>query len=206
MDFQEVVRRRRMTRSFTAEPLAEGTTERILRTANRAPSAGFSQGYAWIVLDTPTQLAPFWRLAGAGEPSGDDATDAIFAGLANAPLVIVPLSCKSAYLNRYAEPDKGWSDGAESHWPVPYWDIDTGFTVLLMLLAAENEGLGALFFGFGMEAGETERFREHYGVPADHTPIGAVAVGHPDPSIDHRGSARRIARRPLEQVAHRGQW
>ena len=60
------------------------------------------------------------------------------------PAGVVPFSCKDVYLERYARPDKGWTDRDEAHWPVPYWDIDTGFTALLMLLAAVDEGLGAL--------------------------------------------------------------
>jgi hypothetical protein len=64
-----------------------------------------------------------------------------------APLLVVPLACKAAYLDRYAEPDKGWTDREEGRWPVPYWYIDTGFAALLMLLTAVDEELGGLFFG-----------------------------------------------------------
>ena len=63
----------------------------------------------------------------------------------------MPLSCKDIYLDRYARQDKGWTDRDEAHWPVPYWDIDTGFTALLMLLTAVDERLGALFFGIPPE-------------------------------------------------------
>src|SRR6185437_5214725 len=95
-----------------------------------------------------------------------------------APLVIVPLSCKEIYLDRYAREDKGWTDRDDAHWPVPYWDIDTGFMAMLMLLAAVDEGLGALFFGIFPEL--MDRFRERFGVPGQYVPIGAVAIGHPD--------------------------
>jgi nitroreductase len=47
----EVIKRRRMVHAFTAEPLAPGTAERLLQAANRAPSAGFSQGYSFLVLE-----------------------------------------------------------------------------------------------------------------------------------------------------------
>jgi hypothetical protein len=30
--------------------------------------------------------------------------------MSQAPLVIVPMASKDAYLSRYAEPDKGWTD------------------------------------------------------------------------------------------------
>ncbi|HEX9063754.1 MAG TPA: nitroreductase family protein [Streptosporangiaceae bacterium] len=208
MEFGEVIRKRRMVRAFTAEPLDPGATERVLRAANRAPSAGFSQGYALLVLDEPDQLAPFWELAfAAGEDEGDEQDNNAgpsLKGLANAPLVVVPLSCKDAYLDRYARPDKGWADRDESRWPVPYWDIDTGFMALLMLLAAVDEGLGALFFG--ILPAQIPRFRALYGVPGAYQPIGAVAIGHPDPAADRGGSSRVIGRRRLDDVVHRGRW
>ena len=80
-----------------------------------------------------------------------------------APLLIVPLSNKSAYLDRYAEPDKGWTDRDESRWPVPYWDVDAGMAALLMLLTAVDEGLGACFFGVPPD--RLAAFREAFGVP-----------------------------------------
>jgi nitroreductase len=144
MDFVDVIRKRRMVRAFSSDPLDPGVAQRLLAAANRAPSAGFSQGYALLVLDQPDRLRPFWDLLAAeGRPSGAPEFDPV----TNAPLVIVPMSCKDIYLDRYAQEGKGWADRDESRWPVPYWDIDTGFMALLMLLAAVDEGLGALFFG-----------------------------------------------------------
>src|SRR5215475_6815003 len=180
MEFGEVIRKRRMVRAFTSEPLDPGLAQRLLTAANRAPSAGFSQGYALLVLDRPDQLRQFWDLLAADEqPAG--APD--FDPVTNAPLVVVPMSCKDIYLDRYARQDKGWTDRSESHWPVPYWDIDTGFTALLMLLAAVDEGLGALFFGIPPDL--IPDFRSLYGVPGQYVPIGAVAIGHPDLPADH---------------------
>jgi hypothetical protein len=103
--------------------------------------------------------------------------------MSRAPLIIVPLACKDIYLDRYARPDKGWADRDESHWPVPYWYIDTGFATLLILLAAVDEGLGAVFFGIMPE--NMPDFRSRFGVSDNWTPIGAIAVGHP---------ARRLTR------------
>ena len=51
-----------MVRAFTGEPLAPGLTEQLLRAANRAPSAGFSQGYSFLVLEGPEQAAPLWEI------------------------------------------------------------------------------------------------------------------------------------------------
>ncbi|NUO59642.1 MAG: nitroreductase family protein, partial [Hamadaea sp.] len=50
MEFADVVRRRRMVRQFEDRPLAPEVVERILATALRAPSAGFAQGWEFLVL------------------------------------------------------------------------------------------------------------------------------------------------------------
>lgn len=192
-----------MVRAYTDEPLAPEAVQRILAAANRAPSAGFSQGYALLTLRGPQQLEPFWRLVGSYH-GAEEAAGPSFDPVTRAPLVVVPLSCKKIYLDRYARADKGWTDRAESHWPVPYWDIDTGFTALLMLLAAVDEGLGALFFGIPPDL--IEQFRQLYGVPAEYVPIGAVAVGHPDLGADKGGSSRVIKRRTIEDLVHEGHW
>jgi nitroreductase len=119
-----------------------------------------------------------------------------------ASLLVVPLACKAAYLDRYAEPDKGWTDRDEAHWPIPYWYIDTGFAALLMLLTAVDEGLGGLFFGLPPKA--STALRTVFGVPDDHEPIGVIAIGPPAPG-GSTGSAWR-GRRPLDQVVHHGHW
>jgi nitroreductase len=204
MEFAQIIAKRRMVRAYTDEPVDPASIERILRAANRAPSAGFSQGYALLTLQGQEQLGPFWRLL-SGPDEGDGAAGApSFEPVTHAPVVVVPLSCKDVYLDRYARQDKGWTDRDEAHWPVPYWDIDTGFMALLMLLTAVDEGLGALFFGIQPELiGE---FRQLYGVPDAYTPIGAVTIGHPDPAADQGGSSKVIKRRSLDDLVHRGRW
>ena len=192
-----------MARAYTGEPVDHAARDRILAAANRAPSAGFSQGYALLTLEGADQLAPFWRLMSSDDGDESD-TGPSFDPVTKAPLVVVPMSCKDIYLDRYARQDKGWTDRDEAHWPVPYWDIDTGFTALLMLLAAVDEGLGALFFGIPPDL--IAEFRELYGVPEQYLPIGALAIGHPDPAADQGGSARVIKRRALDELVHRGRW
>jgi nitroreductase len=207
VEFSEVIKRRKMIRAFTGEPVAPGTTERLLRAANRAPSAGFSQGYSFLVLEGKEQSAPLWEIfyedapsAGAREAEERAEIDA----LSRAPVVIVPLACKDVYLDRYAQPDKGWTDRDESHWPVPYWYVDTGFTALLILLAVVDEGLGAVFFG--IQPAIMASFRARFGVPEKWTPIGAIAIGHPDPDADPVAPARASDRKSLDELMHRGRW
>jgi nitroreductase len=198
VEFQEVVRRRRMVRSFDPSPLDDEVVERMLENALHAPSAGFSQAWGFLVLTEPDDRAQFWSVASPeGGPAGPRWT-----GIADAPVIIVPLSNKSAYLERYAQPDKGWTDRDEQRWPVPYWDIDTGFAALLMLLTAVDQGLGALFFGIPPD--RIPPFRSAFGVPDDHTPIGAIAVGRRVP--DTPSPSLRRGRRPVEEVVHRGRW
>jgi nitroreductase len=118
-----------------------------------------------------------------------------------APAVIVPMSCKRVYLDRYAQPDKGWTDRDEARWPVPFWHIDTGMATLLILLTAVDEGLGALYFGIVPEA--VEPFKAAFGIPADHEPIGAVAIGYEEG--DERRDLR-ARRRPFGDVIHHQSW
>ncbi len=118
-------------------------------------------------------------------------------------MIILPCASKEAYLDRYAEPDKGWADRDETRWPVPYWDVDCGFATMAMLLTAVDEGLGALFFGiFERAAGSCGR--GSFGIPDEFRPIGAVALGWPAP--DEPSPSLRRGRRPSEDVIHRGHW
>lgn len=199
MEFREVVRRRRMVRSFTDAPVPAETVERMLEHATRAPSAGFSQGWAFLVLDTTADVARFWAST-SPDPQADNAW---LRGMRTAPVVIVPLAHKDAYLDRYAEPDKGWSDRDEARWVAPYWYVDTGMASLLILQTAVDEGLGACFFGIPVS--RVAAFRAEFGVPDDHAPLGAIAVGRPD-TAPGRGSATRRVRRGLDEVVHRGHW
>ncbi len=200
MELRDVVRRRRMVRAFQPDrPVSPEQVTRLLDAAVRAPSAGFTQGWDFLVLDEPDDRQLFWQATAdlTTEP------DTWLRGVMTAPLLIVCLSHKQAYLDRYAEPDKGWTDRSEEHWPVPYWHVDTGMAALLMLLAAVDEELAACFFGVG-QTPEIERFRHAFDVPDDRFPVGVVAVGYAAP--DRRSPSLRRGRRPLSAVAHRSRF
>ncbi|HQR27192.1 MAG TPA: nitroreductase family protein [Nocardioides sp.] len=202
MELGEVVRRRRMVRSYTGEPVSRAVVDRALEHAVRAPSAGFSQGWGFLVLDEPQDVAAFWE--STTDPEDLAAPDPWLAGMSRAPVVIVPCSSKAAYLERYAEPDKGWSDRAETRWPMPFWHMDAAMASLLVLLTAVDEGLGACFFG--IPPGRDAALRTRFGIPEDHDPVGAITIGHPAPSPGAAGSTARRRRRPTAEVVHRGQW
>ena len=198
VEFSEVIRRRRMVRNYDPDrPIPPEVRDRLLATALRAPSAGFSQGWGFLVLEEPADRDRFWAATtDPGEP------DTWLTGLRRAPLLVVCCSHKDAYLDRYAESDKGWTDRDEAHWPVPYWDIDTGFAALLMLLDAVDQRLGACFFGVPPD--RIGALREAFGVPEQFTPIGVVSVGYPAP--DRRSPSLRRGHRPVDQVVHHGRW
>lgn len=189
-----------MVRNYASDPVDPAVVDRVLAAGHRAPSAGNSTGWAFLVLDTADDVARYWR-ATAGDRVA--APDRWLRGMMTAPVLVVPLSSKDAYLDRYAEPDKGWVDRDESRWPVPYWHTDTAMAAMLMLLTAVDEGLGACFFGIPAVA--VERFRAEFDVPASYAPVGVVSLGHRVDDPGPEGSAGR-GRAPVAEVTHRGRW
>jgi nitroreductase len=196
MEFQDVVRRRRMVRSYDPDrPVPPEIVDRIVDNALRAPSAGFSQGWGFLVLDNAADIELF---KDAVRP--ETQPERWFAANVEAPLLIVALANKQVYLDRYAQSDKGHTDRSDAWWPAPYWDIDTGFASLLMLLTAVDAGLGACFFG--LPADRVEPFKAQFGVPEQFSPIGAISIGYSqEPPRDLSGR-----RRPRAEVVHRGRW
>jgi len=197
-----------MTRAFDERPLEPGVLDGLVDLAARAPSAGKTQGWHLVVLEgDETEL--FW-----------DATlptvrrDSFrWQHLLSAPVIALPLADSKAYVDRYAEPDKaqtGLGSGAAA-WPVPYWTIDASMAVMTLLLAAEDAGLGALFFGvFRGERG----LRQRLGIPGGLELLGAVALGYPaDPtgeigpnSASGPGRSAGRDRRGARQIIRRGHW
>lgn len=196
MEFQDVVAHRRMVRHYVKDrPVPPDVVETIVKNALRGPSAGFSQGFGFLVLDMPDDIARF-RAAATPEREAEHWFSATF----DAPLVIVACSNKDAYLDRYAEADKGFSDRSDAWWPVPYWDVDTGFASLLVLLTAVDQGLGACFFG--VPKTRVDAVRGAFGIPERFKPIGAITLGYPDEPARDLSSRRK----PVGEVVHRGYW
>jgi len=199
VEFSEVVRKRRMVRHYDPDrPVPAGVVTTALRNAIHAPSAGFSQGWDFVVLTTPEQREAYW----AATTDPDDEPDSWLAGISSAPALILCLSDEGTYLRRYAEPDKGWTDMDEARWPVPYWDIDTGMAALMILLTVVDQGLGACFFGAPAEAHQD--VFEAFDIPHDRNLVGVVSLGYPLPDV-RSGSLGR-GRRGLDQVAHYGRF
>jgi nitroreductase len=199
MELSEAVRGRRMVRTYDPDrPVARSTIDDLLGLAVRAPSAGHTQGWHFLVLDQPDGRDAFWAATTDADEAGDD----WLSRLRTAPALIVCLSDKTAYLDRYAETDKGWADRDEAHWPVPYWHIDTGMAAMIVLLGAQDAGLGACFFG--VPAGHHGAVREAFGLPDRLTAIGVVSLGYPVP--DRRSPSLKRGRRPAADVISYGSF
>jgi nitroreductase len=203
MELDVAIRKRRMCRNFSARSVDSAVVDRLLDRARRAPSAGHSQGWSFLVLEGPEQTGRFWEAT--SEPSWLAAPDP--PGLLAAPVVVVPLSSTQVYLDRYSEPDKvAFGLTSAPAWPAPFWTIDVSFATMLLLLGAVEEGLGALFFGLRRPASV---LRAEFGVPDEWEPIGAVALGWPADDEPGSGAGSGSAwrgRRPLAAVVHRGGW
>jgi nitroreductase len=185
-----------MVRTYDlSRPVPAEVTDQIIGNGPRAPSAGFSRGWAFLVLDKAGDVA---RFRGVVRP--EDHPENWFAANVDAPLLIIAHSDKDACLDRYALPGKGFTDRSDAWWSAPCWDIDTGFASLLMLLTAADAGLGACFFGIPVE--RIDACRAAFGVPAQFTPIGAISAGcSHEPPRDLGGR-----RKPKAETIRRGRW
>jgi nitroreductase len=202
MEFQDVVDRRRMVRNYAETPVDPKIVERALRNATHAPSAGFSQGWAFLLLETPEDVRRWWQVT--TDPEDLANPDDWLAGMMRAPVVIVPCSSKAAYLRRYAEKDKGWVDQDEARWPVPFWHMDAAMASLLILQTAVDAGLGGCFFGIPVE--RVQAVRAEFGIDPDYDPVGVITLGHRTGDSGAAGSPARRPRKPLSDVVHRGSW
>ncbi len=200
MELADVVRSRRMVRAFEPRPVPPDVLDRVLDLARRVPAAGNTQGLDLVVLEGPAETARYWD---ATLPPPRRARFP-WPRLLDAPVLVVPVGHPGAYVERYAEPDKAATGLGESPdaWPVPYWYVDTAFAAMVALLAAADEGLGALFFGqFEHEAA----VKAALGIPAERRPVGTIALGYAAEQQRPSVSGQR-PRRPFDDVVHRGGW
>jgi nitroreductase len=169
MQFGDVIQRRRMVRNFADEPVPTGVIERIAAIAQRAPSAGFSQGQRLIIVTDPDLRHAL------GVIGGDDFYEQQGFGrwIGKAPVQFVPCVSEQVYRDRYSEPDKLQEDGTPIEWPIPYWWMDIGCTVENLLLAVVDAGYAAGFAG----ADDLDALRALLGIPADFAPVGIIPVG-----------------------------
>ena len=196
--FYDLLKKRRAVRSYTGERVPRETLERIARAARRGPNAGYSQGLRLLVVDDPQQIA---ALAALQEDEGSQ------NWFRSAAAHILVMTREQDYHDRYNRPDKlAVTGGVEVLWPVPFWHVDAGAALMLVLLAALAEGLGAGVYGVPVE--EDARWRELLGIPDDLTIVTGVTVGQPaeDPDWDRASSVFSQRRRAHDEVVKWNRW
>ena len=201
MDLRDILKRRRMVRHYTGETILRETLERIVATVRRAPSAGFSQGQRLLVVDDPGLLADLAALAeGAGAGEAD-----LEPWFPSAPAHVLVLTREADYHERYNRDDK-LRDGAEIEWPVPFWYVDAGATLMLLLLTAVDEGLSAGVYGVPVE--QDPAWRALLGIPADLRIVAGVTIGRgaPDPVWSSRTSRATQPRRRIDEQVRWNAW
>lgn len=151
MEFERVVKRRRMCRDFTGDDVAEEQVEGILELARRFPSAGHTQPQEFVVV----------RDRAVKEDLARAALHQTF--IAEAPVVVAVVSDTERSRTRYGR------RGVEF-----YSVIDGAFAAMLVLLAAVDQGLGAAFVAAFDDRGVSRAL----GLPEHVRPIGLIAIGH----------------------------
>ncbi len=201
MEFAELVRRRRMTRAFSADAVDDAVLRRVLDAARRVPSAGNTQGFDFVVLVGADETSRYWDVTLPVEKRDGFR----WTNLLTAPVIVTVWADPSAYVSRYGEPDKartGLGDSTD-RWATPYWTVDASFAAMAMQYAAIDEGLGVLFFGMFDHAAAVAA---ELGVPADREAIGTLAIGWPVDDGEEPGRSQDRTRRDLDDVVHRGGW
>lgn len=194
MEFGEILRKRRMVRNYTDEPVDRESVDRIIQAGRRAPSAGFTQGQSFVVVTDPDIRQRVAALAGEDSyvESGFD------PWISKAPVHVIVCVNEQDYHRRYREKDKA-PDG-DMVWPVPYWWVDAGASMMLVLLAAIEEGLAAGFLGVQ----SIPNLKQLLDIPEEVEPIGVITIGHPAP--DRRSGSLERGWRPDAEIKHWQRW
>lgn len=198
MEFRDVLAKRRMHRAFLPDPIPEEQIERIAGVIRRAPSGGFSQGGSIVVVTDAGKRAEIARAFGDEHYSTNGRNY-----IADAPVLMVISANESLYHARYTEADKlAATGGTEVEWPVPYWFVDAGALMMLVLMAAIDEGLASAFIG---HPDQKRIFTELLGLPDEVMPIGLAVIGKPGESPP-TGSRLKSRQRELSDLVHRDRW
>jgi nitroreductase len=196
MEFAEVVRRRRMVRHFKPDPIDPDVIDAMLRLAQRAPSAGYTQGQSFVIVTDPALRKEVARCC------GEEHYESMLGHpwISEAPVQAIPCVSEAAYHRRYQEQDKIREDGTEIEWPVPFWFIDVGCSAMLMLLAAVDNQLAAGYAGIM----DTPGLKKLLGIPDEVTPVGVIPIGYPDEDV--RSPSLKRGRRNFDDFVHRERW
>ena len=196
MEFQKAVRKRRMVRHFAGDSVPMETINQILELAQHAPSAGFSQGSAYVVVTDPELKKEVAKLQG----EEDYSTSGFHRWISEAPVAIVACVSEKLYHDRYNEPDKLNEEGKEIEWPTPYWFFDVGAGCMIVLLGAVDAGLAAAFTGVF----DVPRMKKLLGIPPHFHPVGVISMGRG--AEDVKSPSLKRGRRQWSDVVHYDRW
>ena len=197
LEFETVVRKRRMVRNFQPKPIPKNLVEGILDLAQHSPSAGFSQGWGYVIVTDPDLRKKVGELQGELDFY---AKKRFHRFVSEAPVLIIACTSEELYHERYREPDKLSEDGTEIEWPTPYWHFDIGCACMLILLGAVDKGLAAAFTGVF----RVQQMKNLLGIPELFHPVGVISLGYP--ADDIKSPSLKRGRRPVSQVVHYEHW
>jgi len=197
LEFDKVVLKRRMVRNFQPRPVPKEVVDKILELALHAPSAGFSQGWAYVVVQDEKLRKQIGDLQGETDFY---ASRRFHKFVSEAPLLVVACASEKMYHDRYRESDKLNEDGTEIEWPTPYWYFDIGSACMTIFLAAVNEGYASAFTGVF----RVQEMKKLLAIPDHFHPVGVISIGLP--AADIKSPSLKRGRRPLEQVVHHERW
>ncbi len=202
MEFRELLPKRRMVRNYAPEPVPREALERVVSTIRRAPSAGYSQGQRLLVVAEDEGRAELVRILEAGWSAADEGLE---PWLESAPAHVFVCVREADYHERYQQDDK-LVDGEEIEWPVPFWFVDAGAALMLVLLAAIDEGLAAGVSGVPKDV--AAEIAGAFDVPSDVTIVAHVTIGVPaaDPGWSAVTSRRTKPRRTESESVHWERW
>ena len=160
MDVKDAIFGRASVRSFTDEQVTDAQVECLLRAAMAAPSAGNQQPWCFYVVRDAALRA---QLAAASSYA---------KAAAKAPVVVV--ACAQPEAARFPQ-------------NAPQ---DMGAACENLLLAAVDEGLGAVWLGIAPEPERMEAVSQVLDLPATTEPFALIAVGHPAQEPHPKGAER----------------
>ena len=201
MELGDILKQRRMVRSYLADPIPREVVERIVATVRRAPSGGFSQGHRLVVVTEPGKRKELARLAGEDEYVAAGGQ----AWISTAPVHVFVGTREESYHERYRRPDK-LRNGGEIGWPAPYWYVDAGAAFMLLQLAAIDEGLASGVYGVLPE--QVPAVKALLGVPDDVHFVCLVTIGRAAPDPRESGLVSRLTQRrlPLDELVRWERW
>jgi len=200
MEFQELLSKRRMVRHYAPQPVPREAVERIVASVRRAPSAGYSQGQRLLVVMEDEGRAAVVRIATAGWGAGGKGLE---PWMESAPVHVFVCTREADYHERYTQSDK-LLDGEEIEWPVPFWHVDAGAALMLILLAAIDEGLAAGLTGVPLET--ARELARAFGIPEDVTIVAHLTIGVPAPDPGWSSVTSRATRPRRTDSVHWERW